>query len=280
MATDNESLIAQLWLDPLRHITPLKMVALYGAAMRVLPIGPAQGTANAGGLLLVSPRAISQYDQMNYGDVDWVVIPALPAIAGDETIEACVTTILDATGGKPFVLKTIDTSVVSALERRLQQPLSYRRALCTFGLPDARFEAGVLSDQSLLTTAHVPDAALPLLRAHGIYSDTELSALFADGSARCHIRFDAGHLASANAVAVLLTFANTPGIHEIGSLHVRADARRAGHARALLHWALADLQARRLAVRYVVDAANAPSIALAKAVGLKEQLRLEHWVSA
>ena len=64
--------------------------------MRVLP-RLAHGTANVGGLLPVSPRAIGQYDQMNYGDVDWVVIPALPAIAGDETIEACVTTILDAT---------------------------------------------------------------------------------------------------------------------------------------------------------------------------------------
>ena len=70
MATDNESLIAQLWLDPLRHITPLKMVALVRRRHAGAATGPAHGTANVGGLLPVSPRAISQYDQMNYGDVD------------------------------------------------------------------------------------------------------------------------------------------------------------------------------------------------------------------
>ena len=280
MATDNESLIAQLWLDPLRQITPLKMYALYGAAIRLLPLSAADGTANAGGALLVSPRSISQYDEANYRDVEWVVMPALPATADDAAIEACVTTILNATGGAPFVLKTIDTAIVSALQRRRQQPPSYRRALCTFGLPDARFHAGNLSDQSLRIAAHIPDAAWPLLRAHGVYSDAELSTLFADGRARCHVRFDAGHTPGADAVGVLLTFPNTAAIHEIGSLHVNAGARRAGHARALLGSALADLQSRRLAVRYVVDATNTPSIGLAEGVGLQEQLRLEHWVFA
>ena len=71
-----------------------------------------------------------------------VVIPALPAIAGDETIEACVTTIPGRNGGKPFVLKTIDTSIVSALEKASAAAAELPTRPSTFGLPDARFEAG------------------------------------------------------------------------------------------------------------------------------------------
>ena len=114
----------------------------------------------------------------------------------------------------------------------------------------------MLSDQSLLTTARprCRTAATPRPRDH---SDTELSALFADGSALLISRVDAGHLASASNAVAAADVRQTPGIQRNRLLHVRADARQAGHARALLHWALADLRARRLAVRYVVDAERA-----------------------
>jgi len=280
MKTSTEALIAQLQRDPLRHITPLKMHALYGDALRALPVGVTQHSRGAQAVLLIAPRAISQYDQANYANVEWVVMPALPADADGDLVDVVIEQILAATGGASFVVKTIDASVIEVLRSRLcsRRTPQYRRALCTFGWagsspPDPR--AALVS-----TSPTLPVNALALLQAHGVYSAAELGTLFADGSARCHVRLSAPGADKDDAVGVLLTFPNTPVIHEIGSLHVRADARRSGHARALLVAALADLYARGLTARYVVDATNAPSIALAEAVGLREQFRLAHWVIA
>lgn len=280
MASNTETLIAQLQRDPLRHITPLKMYALYGDALRVLPVGVAQRNGSAQAVLLIAPRAISQYDQANYANVEWVVMPALPADATDDLVDAVVEQILAATAGASFVVKTIDAPVLAALRNRLgsRRTPQYRRALCTFGWSgDAPADA---RDPSVRTTSTLPVNALSLLHAHGVYSAVELQTLFADGSARCHVRLSAPGADQDDAVGVLLTFPNTAVIHEIGSLHVRPDMRRAGHARSLLVSALADLHARGLTARYVVDATNAPSIALAQAVGLREQFRLAHWVVA
>ena len=281
MATDNEHLVERLRRDPLRHITPLKMYALYGAAMRVLPVDGSSGANHSEALVLVSPRSVSRYDVANYGDVEWVVMPALPAHPARDLVEACTDQILAATGRSSFVVKTVEAALVDALREQLgsKRAPQYRRALCTFGWPGGTFSGS--PDASVLATSTLQDEALPLLRAHGVYSMGELQTLFADGSARCHLRFSAAvNGGKDDAVGVLLTFPNTPAIHEIGSLHVRPDARRAGHARALLVSALTDLQVRELTVRYVVDATNAPSIALAEAVGLREQFRLAHWVVA
>ena len=100
--------------------------------------------------------------------------------------------------------------------------------------------------------------------------------MFADGSARCLLSFGDDELEPA---AIALIFPNTRTLHEIGSLYVAPDVRRAGHARALVRAALADVAARNLAVRYLVDATNVPSITLAQRCGLREVMRLEHWLA-
>ena len=111
-----------------------------------------------------------------------------------------------------------------------------------------------------------------------VYSAGELDTMFADGSARCLLRFD-GDEADRHPLAIALSFPNTPTLHEIGSLYVAPLARRAGHASVLVHAALADVARRDLAARYVVDATNARSIELATRCGLREVMRLEHWLS-
>ncbi len=296
-------LITQLMRDPFRHITPLKMASLYGTAVRVIPLRTGRASGESAALVMITPRAVSQYDQTHYADVDWVVYPALPEGADATLVAGCVGAVLMAVGDASFVVKTIDEAVVAALHERLpdRRAPQYRRALCTFGVADdAAFTArsarhdGIdpddiapreLSAATIRVSDHLPAEALPLLRAHAVYSESELIALFAEGTARCHLRFahppanfaDVSN-ASPAAVGVLLTFPNTPEIHEIGSLHVHRAARRAGHARALLASALDDLRRRRLTARYVVDATNTPSIALAQACGLQERFRLSHWV--
>ena len=98
--------------------------------------------------------------------------------------------------------------------------------------------------------------------------------MFADGSARCLLR-----LVGDTPVTIALSFPNTQTLHEIGSLYVSPPARRTGHADALVRAALVDNASRSMRVRYVVDATNVPSITLAKRCGLREVMRLEHWLA-
>ena len=185
--------------------------------------------------------------------------------------------ILFCAAADSFVVKTRERELIAAL--RLATPtLTYQRALCTF-VPSVEAERQFVSPDNLASTTrmtdHIPPEAHALLAAHDVYSKRELETMFADGSARCLLR-----LVGDTPVAIALSFPNTQTLHEIGSLYVSPPARRAGHAGTLVRTALADTARRGLNVRYVVDATNAPSIDLAKCCGLREVMRLEHWLTA
>jgi ribosomal protein S18 acetylase RimI-like enzyme len=267
--------------DELRHITPLKMLTLFGDALRVVPIR----AAASNGYLFVMPIASSQWDRVKYPNAVHSVYVALPVNAGSELIAAAALHVLRETSEESFVIKTIERSLIDALHasRDSRTPLRYQLALLTFTPQHANAATGSVTADGVNTASanaacicydHIPNEACALLAAHNVYSETELETMFADGSARCWLR-----VASDAPVAVALTFANSKMLHEIGSLYVRPDARRSRHAEALVRAALHDLAARGLKIRYVVDAENAASIALAKRCGLREALRSEHWLS-
>ena len=262
--------------DELRHITPLKMLGLYREHMWVVFVSA--GTEQA--FLMLSPRAASRWDTAKYPSASLVIFPVLSASPSAAMIDACVAAILENAGAEAFVVKSCELLLIAAL-RAASPDLSYQRALLTFthdGEDGAESVASVLKSTVRITT-HIPPEALSLLAAHDVYSASELDTMFVDGSARCLLRFD-GDEADRHPVAIALTFPNTPTLHEIGSLYVAPLARRAGHASVLVHAALADVARRDLAARYVVDATNARSIELATRCGLREVMRLEHWLSA
>ncbi len=259
--------------DELRHITPLKMLGLYREHMRVVQIALDGEHA----FLMLSPRAASQWDTSKYPSASLIIYPVLSALPSAALIDACARAILENTGTESFVVKSCDLALVAAL-RALCPALTYQRALLTFTRA-ANVDDGLVELSRKLPvirlTDYIPPEAAALLAAHDVYSVSELKTMFTDGSARCLLSFDGDA-----PVAIALTFPNTPTLHEIGSLYVAERARRAGHAHALVRAALADVASRGLAVRYVVDATNAPSIELAQRCGLREVMRLEHWLSA
>jgi len=263
--------------NELHHITPLKVLGLFGSQLRSAPLRVAAETA----YLLWSRRDLSQYDTAKYPTADVVFYPALIAAPTPAMLDVCARAILDEARGRAFVVKTIETRLLDAL--RVAAPaarFNYERALCTFTVAgDAAVQspatAVIRAAHQIRTTTTITDEAQPLLDAHNVYSASELQTMFADGNGRCLVSFDGDH-----AVAAALSFPNSPSQYEIGSLYVSPDARRCGHASALVRAALDDLAARGLAVRYVVDATNAPSIALAERCGLREVMRLEHWLVA
>jgi ribosomal protein S18 acetylase RimI-like enzyme len=267
--------------DELRHITPLKMLTLFGDALRVVSIR----TNTSNGFLFFMPCASSQWDRMKYPSTVYSVYVAVPGNADADLIATAAHAVLRETSGKSFVIKTIERSLIDALQvsNDVRMPLRYQLALLTFTpQPASAVAKTMVSDATYATDEdvvcvcreHIPNEARALLDTHDVYSSAELETMFADGSARCWLR-----IAGNKPVAIALTFANSKTLHEIGSLYVRPDVRRAGHAEALVRTALHDLEVRGLKVRYVVDAENAASIALAMHCGLREALRSEHWLS-
>ncbi|MEQ1597492.1 MAG: GNAT family N-acetyltransferase [Casimicrobium sp.] len=260
-----------------RHITPLKAVRMLGSRLGSVYLRVMDETA----YLLWSMRDASHYDSAKYPTAHVVFYPALNEPSTAAMLDACAEAILDEARGRVFVVKTIEPRLVNALRAAAPSArVSYERALCTFSVTgDAAIHSSALAvtdaAHHIRTTATITDEARPLLDAHNNYSAGELGTMFADGNGRCFVSY---HLD--RAVAVALSFANSPSLYEIGSLYVAPDARRGGHATTLVHAALADLNSRGLAVRYVVDATNTPSIALAERCGLREAMRLEHWLVA
>ena len=241
--------------------------------MRIVPIRANDEHA----FLLLMPRLASLWDTTNYPDATLVIFPVLAAVHSYAMLAACAQAILCSAAAERFVVKTCERDLIAALRSALPT-LSYQRALCTF-IPADEAASGFVSSADLPSrvqlTAHIPPEAYPLLAAHDVYGKRELETMFADGSARCLLsRVDD------IPVAIALSFPNSRTLHEIGSLYVASPARRAGHACALVRTALADNASRGLQVRYVVDASNSPSINLATRCGLREVMRLEHWLAA
>jgi ribosomal protein S18 acetylase RimI-like enzyme len=269
-----DALRAFLKTDELRYVTPLKMLGLFGDALAAHRVS----FLDAHGYILTMPRALSQWASSKYPDAERAVFTALPAIASDELIEGAVRCVLRITEQKSFVVNTVDTSLIARLQRANDDrlPLSMRLALLTFTPTNelSHTSDAAINDQSMRCFAHIPPDARSLLKTQNSYSESELATIFTDGTARCWLRY-----VDESPVAVLITMTNSPSLHEIGSLHVRADARRAGHAQMLVRAALADLRKRGLKARYVVEANNTASIALAEQSGLRLTFRAEHWVS-
>jgi ribosomal protein S18 acetylase RimI-like enzyme len=260
--------------DELRHITPLKIRLLFGELVQWqwVELGDERG------LLFWMPRANSQWDTGKYPLAQHVIYPAFVASASAGLSDIAARQIVELTRGESFVVKTIDDGIVAALRSAAGavRPMRFERALITFcaSRAVATTAAGESPNDAdeLHCFASIPDSARALLDEHDVYSANDLATMFSAGDARCWT------ISRANvAVAIALSFPNAPRLHEIGSLYVHPSARRAGHGKRLVRATLADLSARGLSVRYVVDAQNAASIALAERSGLREVMRLAHW---
>jgi ribosomal protein S18 acetylase RimI-like enzyme len=269
-----EELLEFLNADQLRHITPLKLLGLFGDALMTHRLEAAGQT----GYILTMPRSMSQWASSKYPEAERIVYPAIPAQASDALTDAAAQCALRITERKSFVVNTVDAALIARLQRADDErlPLSLRVALLTFvpNLEAINESNANMRDESIRCFNCTPADAQSLLDAHNVYSKSDLDTMFADGTARCWLRY-----VDQSPVAVLITMANSRTLHEIGSLHVQLDARRAGHAQALVNAALRDLRERGIKARYVVEATNAASISLAKRCGLRLALRAEHWMS-
>ena len=94
------------------HHAPAKMHALTATRCGCCRSASRNTAAAPSAVLLIAPRAISHHDQANYANVEWVVMPALPADADGDPRRRRYRAILAATGGASFVVKTIDAALM------------------------------------------------------------------------------------------------------------------------------------------------------------------------
>ena len=84
--------------------------------------------------------------------------------------------------------------------------------------------------------------------------------------------------AGALLASVCMVFPNYDTVWEIGGVWTSPEQRRQGHARAVVTAALGYLSERGLRPRYQYRAENTASAAVARSVGLRPALTVEHWL--
>jgi ribosomal protein S18 acetylase RimI-like enzyme len=254
---DREVITSRLRQDVLRHVVTLKMLHFFGDSMELRFAQDDAGWA----LLSLLPVRVSEFDRQVYPNADTVVLV-------DGVSDALKSALLAGLPAGRLVIKAHDDFTRKfALEALgAQRALSFR----SFTLPPtARLEpapTGIMESEAL-------DPEIARILARNGYTGPELARFFAAG-ARWYAIEEAGRYVSAGFV-----FPIFERVWEVGGLYTEPDHRRRGHARRIVAAALGHLAARNLITRYQVRSDNLESVRLAETAGLREFLRIDHFVA-
>jgi GNAT superfamily N-acetyltransferase len=258
--TDNQDrglILSRLGRDVLRHIVTLKMLRLHGEAMEL------RFNEDGGGWALLSllPVRVSDFDRQAYAGEEYVVLV-------DGTSGSAKEALLEALPRARLVIKTYDEAVGRFASDRLRatRVRSFVSFTAAGAAPPLAVPAGV-SESGIL----VPEIAR-MLSTNG-YLAAELAGHFAAG-ARWFAVQEAGRNVSAGFV-----FQNYDDVWEVGGLFTEPGWRRRGLARRIVTAALGHLAGRRLVPRYQVRSDNVESLRLAESAGLREFLRVDHYLA-
>lgn len=255
---------AFLEADKLRNIHLLKMLAVYPEHARLFDVSEAGEHA----VLVRLPVAVAGYDLEHYPGARWIgVIGAKRADLARQVIERALASS-DHVPGR-WVFKCMDAAVADAL--------------CSLGAMTR-----ATSFLSFTGVAHAPsrlahavqsagepvETVLDMLAHAGGYGREEVESFFRAADGRGYWIGDAGE-----PQAVCMSFALHDDMYEIAALYTRPEFRRLGYAQSLVQAAWRDLHQRQRLLRYQTREDNEPSIRLARALGLSEFLRVEHWLS-
>jgi GNAT superfamily N-acetyltransferase len=254
--SDHRRALALLRSDPLRHIVTLKMIHVGGAAIECRLREDKDGW----GLLSLFSTRVFEYDQQTYPDRDWVALI-------DGTSALAKSKLLDELPRGALVVKTYDPAIKEFLVRaHLAAPV---RSFVSFTSPPGSPRRSPAP--AIVESAKLEPAVAAMFAANG-YVDIELARHFADG-ARWFGIAQAGRVVSA-----CFVFRNFETVWEIGGVFTQPDRRRQGLARQVVAAALDYLHQSRRLPRYQVRTDNLASIDLAKAAGLTEFLRMDHYL--
>lgn len=243
--------------DPLPSISLLKYLQSHPQDTESFHLRGEEGEA----VLVLLQVAASPYDRETYPGARLVCF-----IASDGP-DLTRRLLAHVPRGVPIVFKlsrTADHAVVA-------DSFTLTRTTCfhSFRLPSG---CGWQTEPDLVRT--VPTAAAWALFEQRGYERGWLLPLI---DARQAFVVEAGE--GAETQSVCFAFEHSPGIWEVGGLATHPAARRRGLAARIVRTAFAEFEARGHLGRYVVEESNAPSLALARTLGLAEFLRLTHYLS-
>ncbi len=253
---DHRRALAWLRSDLLRHIVTLKMLQVGGRAVSCRGCEEADGW----GLLSLFHTRVFEYDQQTYADRDWVVLL-------DGTSPTAKAKLLEELPTGALVVKTYDPLVKEHLKRKFHAA-PVRTFVSFTAAPDVAHSPRIWE---IATSTTLEPEVAAMFAANG-YVASELARHFADGARWFGIKHD-GQFVSAGMV-----FRNFESVWEIGGVFTQPGSRRQGLARQIVAAALDYLGHAHLLPRYQVRADNFASNELARAAGLHEFLRMDHYV--
>lgn len=262
--SDPSPALAWLATDKLRNIHLLKMLAVYPTQAR-------RFDAREGGdhaVLVRLPVAAAGYDREHYPDARWIgVMSAKRADLARAAIERALASP-DHVQGR-WVFKCMDAVAVEAMHHfsavtRATAFISFSGAPCTASKP--RHAVRRLREPT--------DAFLACIAHADGYSREEVICFFRTGDG---LGYSIGEENSPQAVC--MSFALYEDVYEIAALYTCPGLRRQGYARSVVEAACADLRQCNRLLRYQAREDNGPSIDLARTLGLREFLSVEHWLT-
>jgi RimJ/RimL family protein N-acetyltransferase len=244
---DKTQIIDYLNQDPLRYMVHLKVLRNFAEHVQAFRDGDV--------VLVLMLAEVTPWDMETYPNAKWVVMPVNGLIVDKVP-----------TDGSLLFKFTDELSKAAALER---YSLEWQRSFTSYTTP-----AGTpypLPDEVTVSDKLDP-LVLEIFQRNGHDRDG-VTQLFEQGQAASFTIYESDY-----PISVCYVFPNTDSIWEIAGLHTQADKRGQGYGRKVVYAALHWLINKGYTPRYHVQDNNAPSIALAKAVGLRECLHIEHYL--
>jgi ribosomal protein S18 acetylase RimI-like enzyme len=251
---DHRSLAHLLREAPLQHVVTLKMLHSVGPATKFRLLEDRDGWA----LVSLIPTGAFEYDRQTYPDRDFVVLVDGTSVGGKLELLA------ELPPGA-LVIKTYDQIVKDYFERHRSARLA--RSFISFTASESTSRA---PQNSSVSEGIAPRPDITRLFAANGYLESEIARSFADG-ARWFAIERGGQPRSVGFV-----FRNFESVWEIGGILTEPAFRRQGFARQIVAAALRHLGEQGCIPRYQVRADNTASIQLAKAVGLRQFLQIDH----
>lgn len=236
--------------DPLGHMMALKFLALRGADSLGGLVEEGQLWASWFGYV----PSLNAYDAQTYGERSRVIYWN----ANDQQLARRVAEAFESRA----VVKVSSEPCLSLAEA------SWRRARSLVWLTT---QAEVVAQAGVVETDD-PDAAVRELSRLNGYHEAEVAEQRLRGCRWFSASYDG------QTVALCFVQPNTGPYWEVSGVLVRPEFRGRGLAQAVVAAAVNHLLRRGLRPRYVVDAENAPSLAVARRLGLREAGSMSHFL--
>jgi len=247
--------------DRFRYLVHLKALHLYRESLACFY----SEQVTSIGALLSYPTSTTAWDEANYSQSRFVLLPVATDASAAETILQHVRKLFNPTDSLVFKFCDRATRDVFTSALALQPAKTF---ISYTGQTEQHFTAA-----PLVTLSPTLDRACYVLHAANGYTSEELDQAVSEGA------FSVARYIDGHPVSACFVFRNFADVWEIAGLRTVPAAQRQGYARDVVQTALYAIQIRGFWPRYVVEKNNIPSIRLAEALELRPCLYLEHFLS-